>query len=161
VILIPACSRPAAVPKGQGLESLKAQANQLCTAVTSGDNNTLADLTYPKIIEMLGGRQKFFDAVNGIQASGMKIRSVDITTFPADWAEGGGEYFAVLGKRTRLTMPDGAKKQMTGSLLAVSADRGKTWKFADAKDRATMVSVFPKLPASLSFAPSSGLQPDE
>lgn len=160
-ILIPACSRPSAVPKGQALDSLKTNAGQLCTAVTTGDNNALADLTYPKIIEMLGGRQKFFDAVNGIQVSGMKIRAVDIATYPTDWAEGGGEYFAVLGKRTRLTMPDGAKKLMTGSLLAVSSDRGKSWKFADAKDRATMLIVFPKLPSSLSIAPSSGLQPDE
>ena len=160
-LLMPACSHSAPVPKEQALANLKTQAGQMCAAVTTKDISALADFTHPKVVEAVGGRQKFIDAVNAVGASGMTIQSVEISSYPTEWKDAGSDFYAVLGKVTKITAPNGQKMKMTGSLLAISSDRGKTWKFVEGTERGKIVSMFPKLPADLTLPVSSGLSPDE
>lgn len=160
-ILTTSCGRSPPLAREQALANLKTQADRMCLAVESSDHETLADYTHPKIIEKLGGRAKLIESVNGIKASGIAIRDVEILTYPGDWIEAAGDFYAVLNKSTKMTMPTGAKVKVTGTLLAISSDRGRNWTFVEGRPRRALLTVFPNLPNDLLISANSLPTPDE
>ena len=160
-ILITSCGRSPPLSREQALANLKQQADRMCLAVETSDHETLADYTHPKIIDAVGGRAKLIESVNGIKASGIAIRDVEIFNYPGDWIEAAGDYYAVLNKSTKMTMPTGAKVKVTGTLLAISSDRGRNWTFVEGRPRRTLLTVFPKLPSDLLITANTLPTPDE
>ena len=160
-ILTTSCGRSPPLAREQILANLKQQADRMCVAVEASDHETLVDFTHPKIVEAVGGRAKMIESVDGIKTSGIAIRGVEILAYPSDWIEAAGDYYAVLSKSTRMTMPTGAKMKVTGTLLAISSDRGRNWTFVEGRQRRVLLTVFPKLPNDLTISANSNPMPDE
>ena len=75
--------------------------------------------------------------------------------------EAAGDYYAVLSKSTRMTMPSGAKVKVTGTCSLsrpTAAGIGRSWKGGT---RRVLLTVFPKLPNDLTISANSIPMPDE
>lgn len=160
-ILTISCGRSPPLAREQALLNLKQQAERMCVAFAANDYETLADFTHPHFIEAIGGRAKVVEAIDGIKKSGIAIRKVEILAYPSDWMEAAGEYYVVLPKSTRMIMPGGSKVKVAGTMLAISSDRGRNWKFVEGRPRRLLLTVFPKLPNDLTISANSNPMPDE
>jgi hypothetical protein len=120
-----------------------------------GDHAKVVDLTYPKIVEIIGGRDKMRatleTAMKQMKDRGFSIRSLQVEE-PAEILTEGNNTFAVVPTTIEMTAP-GGKLVGKSYLLGISADGGKTWKFIDGAGLATKQMrdlVLPsKLPARL------------
>ena len=112
----------------------KAQANQLNDAVLSGDYEKAADLTYPKLIELIGGRAKYLAVLKGgmneTQSDRFRIIST-VSDDPTDIIEIGSDVYAILPTTMKIKVAEGILVGQS-SLIGVSNDRGEHWTFVDA-----------------------------
>src|SRR5262245_45962480 len=81
VCLVVGCSKVS--PEDAELQkSAKAEADKIQTALVKGDYDTVANLTHPKLIEMMGGREKMLDltakGLGALKAQGIEIKSVKV-----------------------------------------------------------------------------------
>ena len=151
-ILISSCSGPAPT-KEQALENLKSQADQMVAAFAKNDFDAMANLTLPNLVKSAGGKEKYIDlvkqAVKSMADIGMTITSAEHTNLPTEWTESHGEYFALILTLIRMNGPDGSRMKMNSGLIAVSNDRGRTWRFVDAnskKDITVLKKFMPNFP---------------
>lgn len=111
--------------------AIKAEAENCSRAFTSGDFGKLIDLTYPKLIELSGGREKALAEVEGqmkeLRDSGMKIISMTLGE-PEPSVRAGATRVAVVPLRLRIEMPE-QDIEVESFWLAVSTDEGKVWRF--------------------------------
>ena len=130
------------------------QAKAVGKAFLDSDWSKVADLTYPKVVEMMGGKEKMVAEVEKgmkrIKDQGFSFKKYTVGTAQAPVADGKTVYMVV---PTSLEIAGPATKIVTDSyLLAVSPDSGKTWTFADGAglaDPEKRKVVFPSLPAGL------------
>lgn len=139
-------SRPSAQAKDY--PKLKLQANELVEASNRKDFNTVVSLTYPKLVEMVGGREKILDSIN----QGMKeaeAQNVKILSFtlgePGEVISVERQLLAIIPSTMKLKVPEGT---LTGQsfLIGVSEDGGENWTFVDASggmDREKLKALFP------------------
>lgn len=160
-ILTASCGRSPPLARDQALANLKRQADRMCVATKSNDRETMVDFTHPEFIKAIGGRTKIMESIDGIKSSGVVIRDVEILSYPNDWTEAYGDYYATLSKVTRMTMPNGAKVKVRGIQLAISSDRGRNWTFVEGRPRRLLLTVYPKLPNDLAISANSTPTPDE
>jgi hypothetical protein len=128
-------------------ESLKRAAEESCRAFVEGDFGKLADLTYPKLVALLGGRAKMIafleDGVREMKAQGAGVLSVTPGE-PTQLTTVGRQRFAVVPSTMRLKVHDGV---LVGRsfMLGVSGDGGKSWTFVngDALDERRLKILFP------------------
>jgi hypothetical protein len=122
-----------AAPKTLDHENIKRQAQELSEAMVKHDFNRAADLTYPKLIEMMGGRDGYIsmakEAVEEMESQQLRIVSVAVGE-PHDIVEVKDEIFAIVPSTMRIKVPDGV---FVGEafMIAVSKDGGKQWTFVD------------------------------
>ncbi|MES2765905.1 MAG: hypothetical protein V4642_08560 [Bacteroidota bacterium] len=108
-------------------------ADKLNTAMINQDFETFAKYTHPKVIEVLGGAQKFKEMMtNG--AKGMNdagVRFISITNGePGKIITKDNELQTILPQTIEMKTPTGRVKTKT-ALIAISSDNGKTWHFVD------------------------------
>jgi hypothetical protein len=112
----------------------KTQANQLNDAVLSGDYEKAADLTYPKLIQLIGGRAKYLAVLKGgmneTQSDRFRIIST-VSDDPTDIIEVGSDVYAILPTTIKIKVAEGILVGQS-SLIGVSTDRGEHWTFVDA-----------------------------
>jgi hypothetical protein len=112
----------------------KTQANQLNNAVLSEDYEKAADLTYPKLIQLIGGRAKYLAVLKGgmneTQSDQFRIIST-VSDDPTDIIEVGSDVYAILPTTMKIKVAEGVLVGQS-SLIGVSNDRGKHWTFVDA-----------------------------
>jgi hypothetical protein len=154
VIAVAACAWPARADAAEIKKAVEALAEKVGTATLKEDCDALADLTHPKVMEPLGGREKFVAAAKELMKK-IKDAGVTITSFkigePADPVRGDKEVFVVVGTTIEINTPKG-KATGTSCLLGVSADGGKTWRFVDgAPGSAKTRKMFPDLPKSVAL----------
>jgi hypothetical protein len=132
----------------------KQLAQKTADAMVKGDHATVIDNTYPKVIEMMGGRDSAIKTVDSVMKSmaeqGMSITSYTVDE-PGQPATEGAHTFAIIPVRMELKSPKG-KIAMKSYLLGISADAGKTWKLVDGSglaEKSVRDMVLPKLPAAL------------
>lgn len=112
---------------------LKKQANRFANATFNSDHKLVIDLTYPKLVELSGGRdslQKLI--VERIEA----LKKQGVTTFeglvgsPGPFFKAGNQIHCLVPEILVLKMYNG--RYVTRSyLLAISNDKGKSWTFLD------------------------------
>ncbi|HYP01229.1 MAG TPA: hypothetical protein VER76_13645 [Pyrinomonadaceae bacterium] len=111
--------------------SIKAAAEISSRAFMSGDFARLLDLTYPKLIELGGGREKMLAAIEGqlkeMRDEGMKIVSHTIGE-PEPSVRAGSQLVAIVPVELGMESSEYIIRQKS-FWLAVSEDEGKTWKF--------------------------------
>ncbi|HEX3150200.1 MAG TPA: hypothetical protein VHR66_19135 [Gemmataceae bacterium] len=130
------------------------QARLVGKAFLDSDWAKMADLTYPKVVEMNGGREKMIETVEKgmkrLKDQGYSFKKYTVATAQIPVVDGKTIYVVV---PTSLEIEGPTAKAITDSyLLAVSTDSGKTWTFADGAgiaDPEKRKLVFPSLPAGL------------
>ncbi|MBD1394441.1 hypothetical protein [Mucilaginibacter glaciei] len=117
----------------QSKVALKKQANIVVNAIMASDYNTVVNYTYPKVIEMSGGKQKLVQlltaGMNQMKAGGMSIKSAAVGE-PGKFYKAGSEIHCLVPQSIRVAT---ATSSIVGNsnLLAVSRDGGKNWTFLD------------------------------
>jgi len=142
----PSASLPSATA---GYPNLTAQAKQLEEALGRKDYGKVIDLTYPKVIEFAGGREKMLSEttreVESMEAEGVKILSSSCGT-PSQFVSDAGGVYAVIPVVSKVKATDGIF-QTEGVLIGISTDGGQNWTFVDAtgKDQTELKKVLPNL----------------
>lgn len=136
---------------------LRVQAQAICDAVVKGEWEKMADLTHQGEMESMGGRKKFLaDVANlpkELQAS--KLTLVDSQCGPpSDIIANKGTMYAVVNAPLKYRTETGKTYLGTTSLIGVSTDGGRSWKFVGGSgtkeaDRNELKKVLPDLPDSL------------
>ncbi|HEX8559268.1 MAG TPA: hypothetical protein VF668_14275 [Pyrinomonadaceae bacterium] len=130
LLLAPAASAQAKLGEAAARQ-LRAQAEECNRAFVEGDFGRLADYTYPKLVTLLGGREKMVDylrkSVAEMKADGFEPLSY-APSEPTQVLRAGRETYAVVPATLRMRAPDGVLVSES-FMIAVSADGGKTWKF--------------------------------
>jgi hypothetical protein len=135
---------------------VKDLADAVGKAVLDNDYAKVADLTYPKIVEVMGGKEKMVEKTGEVMA-GLKAQGLSFTKYtvgkPGDPVIDGKAAYIVVPTTILLTGPQ-TKIESDSYLLGVSTDGGKSWTFADGAGLSNPVlrdKVFPSLPAALTL----------
>jgi hypothetical protein len=111
--------------------AIKAEAENISRAFVDGDFGRLLDLTYPKLIELSGGRKKLLAEVEGqmkeMRDMGTKVISLTVGE-PGTSVRAGATLVAMVPIRLKMETAE-YNMEMESYWLAVSADEGKAWRF--------------------------------
>jgi hypothetical protein len=158
ILLLTGCSsarKPAAQPSPPAVSAngnypnLTAQTKQLEDAFSRKDYAKVIDLTYPKMVEFAGGREKMLaettSEIQSMEAEGVQILSSTYAS-PSQFVSDASGIYAVIPVVSKVKATDGIF-QTEGTLIAVSTDGGQNWTFVDAsgKDHAELKKVLPNL----------------
>jgi hypothetical protein len=132
----------------------KAKAEEVQTALVKGEFEKLVDLTHPKAVELLGGKEKMVakmtKEIKEMETKGFGFKSVKISD-PSDPVQMGKQLYLLVPFSLELKAPN-ARIITKSSLVGVSEDGGKTWVFVDiTPGRDKIKEVLPNLPDSLVF----------
>ncbi|HET6542910.1 MAG TPA: hypothetical protein VFG46_20630 [Chryseolinea sp.] len=113
---------------------IKKQAELTAKALLNDDYETLIKFTYPKVIELVGGRDKMISLIKkGKIEMGQQGISFDkvIIGKPSKTVIAGDEIHCLVPQTVYMKVPKGKLKSET-QLLAVSRANGSNWFFIDA-----------------------------
>lgn len=114
--------------------SLTARTQEICEAFTKKDYLKVLELTYPKVIETGGGREKMLatmkDEITGMETEGVVLLSTTASP-PINFVHETGSIYAVVPITVKIKAQDGIY-QTEGTLIGISADAGASWTFIDA-----------------------------
>jgi hypothetical protein len=111
--------------------NLTIQAEQLNAAVISGDYAKAADLTYFKLVELLGGRASYIAVIEKgmkqLQSDASRVLS-DSVGEPLEVFEVKNQLYAILPTTMEIKVPEGL---LVGKafMIGVSKDGGENWTF--------------------------------
>ncbi|HEX6718574.1 MAG TPA: hypothetical protein VF088_15815 [Pyrinomonadaceae bacterium] len=112
----------------------KIQANELNDAMLAGDYEKAANLTYQKLIQLIGGRAKYLsvlkEGMSQTQSDVFRVISI-VSDEPTQIVEVGADVYAVLPTTTKIKVAEGILIGQS-SLIGVSNDRGEHWTFVSA-----------------------------
>jgi hypothetical protein len=124
---------------------LKVQANKLIEATLKKDYNTLASFTYPKVVEMMGGKEKMIQTIQtGMQKlsdQGFTVQKGVIGS-PGKFYKAGKEIHCLLPETITMLTKEG-KLLSKSNLLAITQDGGSNWYFLDVNS--STINFVPKL----------------
>ena len=136
-----------ASPSPKYYKSLKVQATQLSDAVLGGDYAKVADLTFPKLVELMGGRTQFMatleQSMKDTQSEQFQLLSTTVDD-PQDIIEVEKRIYAIVPTTMNIKVPEGT---LVGRsfMIAVSDDNGENWTFVAAAgdDQGRLKILFP------------------
>ncbi len=129
-------------------KNLQRDAGSMSEAFNKKDFKTFAQYTHPAIVKMLGGTDAFAHTTDSIMRDMQDvITEFTITSIDTPKEIITGEILQCIVSSTSIMVLDGKKMQLTGYLLAVSANKGVNWVFLDCagKDVATIKMFEPLL----------------
>ncbi len=127
--------------------ALVAQAQEVNDAFRRRDFGRMVDLTYPKVIESAGGRDKMIAAlargIKEMESEGVSVLS-STAGAPTQIVHVSDWIYATVPTTLKVKATDGIF-QTESSMIGISADQGANWKFIDAggKDHAQLKSLLP------------------
>ena len=128
-------SKPQATSVSQQKDypNLKVQATELAEAFSRKDFDKVASLTYPKLVELMGGRDRMVAFLN----QGMKQAEAENVKFLSNTIGEPGEVisveqqlFAIIPTTLKMKVPEGILAGQS-FLIGVSNDKGENWTFVD------------------------------
>lgn len=138
-------------------ERIRQAAKENSTALTTRNYDRLVELTFPKVVEMIGGRDKMIELLQrgteDMKSHGSAILGADVAE-PKEVITSGDKRFAIVPMTVRVQVPEGTLRSK-GFLLAISTDEGKTWTFIDGAGltKEKLAQLFPDFPSQM-FLPS-------
>ena len=135
--------------------NLVAQAQEVNDAFRRRDFARMVDLTYPKVIEAAGGRDKMVAALakgmKEMEAEGVVVLS-STAGAPIQIVRASGSIYAVLPTTLKVKAHDGVF-QTESSMIGISSDSGATWTFIDAggKDQNQLKNLLPDAASKLNL----------
>jgi hypothetical protein len=158
LLLLAACM-PAAAANRQDISTIRKLAESLVTATMNGDYAFVVDHTYDGVVKELGGRDEAIrvaaSSIEELKTSNLKVQTYRVGT-PQDIYVEGKYSFTIVPTWLEMFAPD-ARIVARSYLLGISADGGKTWKFADGSgldDTTFRERALPKLPADFKLPES-------
>lgn len=145
---------------GQGLDQLKESATTYIDAMEAKDYASIVDLTYDNIIEMAGDKDYYVKLIkaqrDAYEEGGMVLKSAQyIETSPV--VKAGDELHAIVKVQKEYLI---AQRLYQGPsyLLAITEDKGKSWKFVDLEtfDEEGIKDFVPSYNTSLPFPVQEG-----
>ncbi|MFT3881036.1 MAG: hypothetical protein QM703_15410 [Gemmatales bacterium] len=132
--------------------TVKGNVQKMMDATCSGDYKTVLDMTYPKVLEMMGGKEAALKEIEGamksIKAQGITfgVKGVETPTV----AKGGKDYYSVTPYSLVMSVPN-KKITLISAVIGISSDEGKTWKFINLDDKGEkgVRDMLPNLPADM------------
>ena len=144
---------PRPLPASDATDAAKAQAEEMSQAVVRGDFKKLADLTHPKIVSQVGGKEQLAEisekAVQSMKTLGLELKAIKVGT-PADPVEANMELYTVVPFTLTLTkMKEEMEKE--SYYIAVSSNGGKKWTFLDGSQLTVdnVKQILPDFPSAL------------
>ncbi len=134
-------------------QSLNSQLREMRKFFLAEDYHAFADYTYPKVIEMMGGKERMIQAtessMNQMKSEGYQIKDIDYKD-ASGFLSQGKELQCSLTQELLMKIPQG-EILSEYTLIAISEDDGKSWKFLDTsgKSKETMLKYFPNLPPDI------------
>jgi hypothetical protein len=118
---------------------IKHQANVLSQAMMKGDYQTIVNNTYPKAVQMAGGKEKMLELINSgisqIQSMGISFEAIS-TGAPGKFYKAGTEIHCLVPENITFKTPNG-RILSHSNLLGISSDDGKSWTFLDLNNSST------------------------
>jgi hypothetical protein len=133
-------------------ETVKAEVDKMMTATADGRYEVVIDMTHPKALEEMGGREKALEvigvAMDQLKGKGVRFKVTEVGKPTV--VKGDGGHYAVAPYTMEVTAP-GKKATSRTAVVGVSVDGGKTWKFVntDTKGEAEIRKILPDLPRDL------------
>ena len=130
-------------------ENLNTQLEEMKEYLLQGDYKNYTNYVYPKLIEMVGGKDNMRIAtesgINSMKAGGLSIIDLRFKN-PNKFLKKGNELQCSLTQVTVMQTPDG-KIEEEYAIIAISNDNGKNWTFinTDGKDKETVLKAFSNL----------------
>jgi hypothetical protein len=134
------------------------QLAQMCgEATVKNDVEKLIDLTHPKAVALMGGRDRAIkltrEAMKKMETEGVKMVSLGKVLAPEKIYPAGESLYCAVPVSFHMTIDD-SKVLLRSALIGVSGDSGKTWKFVDISRGEKLVrELLPDMPAELKFPP--------
>jgi hypothetical protein len=150
---------PAVQSSGQSenYPTLVAQAQEVNDAFRRRDFARMVDLTYPRVIEAAGGRDRMVESLTkemkAMEAEGVFVLS-STAGAPTQIIHVSGSIYAVVPTTLKVKAQDGIF-QTEGSMVGISSDSGANWTFIDAggKDQSQLRKMLPDAADKLSLPP--------
>jgi hypothetical protein len=137
----------------EATDAVKAQAEEVSKAVLQGDYKKLADMTHPKIVTQLGGKEQLVEitekAVQNMKTLGLEMKEITLGN-PEEPVEANKQLYTVVPFTLTLTkMKEEIKKE--SFYIAVSENGGKKWTFLDGSQLGTdtVKTFLPDFPSTL------------
>jgi hypothetical protein len=133
-------------------EILVATVEKLNRALIKEEFGRVADLTHPKIVKMMGGREKTIASMQSgtadMKSKGYTIRSVKLED-ATELVAAGSDLYGIVPFEIEMAAP-GGKLLQKSFVIGVSSDEGKTWVFVNGDvDIKQVKQVLPNLPDQL------------
>jgi hypothetical protein len=138
---------------------VKQQATLMAQSMTKGDYKGIVDYTYPKAVQMAGGKEKMTvmigTAMQQMKAAGISFESITVGT-PGKFYKAGKEIHCLLPETIVMTSSKG-RMAMHSNLLAVSGDGGKSWSFLDMNNSTAdkVKQLIPNFNPALKISPAT------
>jgi len=150
-------TQPASPAAAENYPSLTAGTKEITDAFTNEDYQKVLELTYPKVIETGGGREKMMATmqkeIKGMESEGVGVLSTTPGS-PTNFVRDAGSIYAVIPITLKMKAQDGVF-QTEGTLIGISSDGGATWTFIDAagKDDPDLKVLSPNVLDKLKLPP--------
>ena len=127
-VLLSSCNSTESMKK-----NIEQQFSEMSQAYIKGNIPVYVDFMYPKIVERVGGRDSTIKLismmVNSLNSQGKQIKSINYGNI-SDIVKAEKQLHCVVTQTIEILGPDGTNILET-AVLAISEDKGKTWKFLD------------------------------
>jgi hypothetical protein len=148
------CALVAGADDAEVKKAAKAKAEESQAALVKGDYGKLAELTHPKIVEMVGGKEKMAAGLTGVmkklKEQGIEYKSAKMLE-PGDLIRSGKDIYVTVPFTLEMVVP-GGRLHSKSALIGVSNDAGKNWVFIDGSlGSESIKKVFPDLPDAITF----------
>jgi hypothetical protein len=114
-------------------KNLNEQLGIMKEAFMSKNYDTFADYTFPKVIDMMGGKEKMVNTtkntIEKMESQGFVIESIAFEN-PSDFYNNKGDLQCVITQIMIMSTPNGKVENKT-AVLAISSDDGENWNFFD------------------------------
>ena len=139
-------------------KNLKDQAEEIGKAAAAEDFDRVVELTNPKLVKLVGGREKMITAlretVADLRKEGAAVLKQTVEP-PSQVLKVGGEIFAVVPIAMHFKIPGGVGVEPS-CLVGVSTDSGQHWTFVDVgtrRDPQMLRTLFPTVADKLQLPP--------
>ncbi len=134
---------------------LEAQAKEISDAFVRKDFQRFTGLTYPKLVRIAGGKEKFMKALaeemKQEEAQGLHVLS-STPTDVIEFLKVSGSLYAVMPTTARMNMR-GDLFESYGCMIGISSDKGEHWTFIDPGSRG-LKDLLPSVADKLTLCPA-------
>lgn len=152
LVVLGLLAMPSLAQEDKMVETVKGLVKKVMDATVEGNYSLVLDMTYPKVLEMMGGKaaalKEVEKSMNLIKAQGFTFKLKEIGNPTVVTA--GKEHYSVTSFTLNMT-GQGKKITAKSAVIGISSDAGKTWSFINLDDKGEkgLRKILPNLPADL------------